>query len=304
MTETGQPLGIVTGAVTPELSADGQALAAALRDRGLEVEPVRWRPTRDWDRYGALLLRSCWNYYRDPEAFDAWLETVEAASPTVYNPPEVVRWNRHKFYLDDLRRAGVRVLDTVFVEQGERRELVDVLDERGWAEAVVKPAVGTSSAGVTRVSRDAVSETRSEYESLRADGDVLVQRFAPEIDDGERSLVFFRGAYSHAARSIPPEDEFRSHPNFGGRTVPYEPPAHLVDDARSVLTAAADLLGLDPEVLLYARVDGIERPDGLALMELELIEPHLGLRRSGAVERFAGHVAANVTGDTATGGRG
>jgi len=295
MTADRPRLGIVTGDRAPELSEDGQALAAALGERGVDAVPAHWRETESWDGFDALLVRSCWDYYRHAEAFDAWLEAVAAARPQAYNPPDVLRWNPHKFYLADLADAGVDTLDTVFVEQDEDRPLASVPDAEGWAEAVVKPAVGTSSEGVARVSRDAVAQARSAYEELRDTGDVLVQRFAPEIDDGERSLAFVAGGYSHASSSVPAADDFRSHHSFGGHNEPYDPPQAVVDDAAAVVQTAADLLGTDREDILYARVDGIERGGEFILMELELVEPHLGLRRADAVGRFTGAIAARVT---------
>lgn len=285
-------LGIVTGEEAPELTEDGQALTAALDERDINAESVQWRASHDWTAFDALVIRSCWEYYRDPTMFEAWLETVASAPPVVYNPVDVVRWNAHKFYLRDLRSEGVQTLETAFVEQSSDRDLGAILDERGWDEAVVKPAVGTSSEGVFRVSSTTADEHRGDYDDLRADGDVLVQRFAPEVTDGERSFVFFRGDYSHANRSIPAEGDYRAHPDFGGRTEPYEPPARTIDDAAGVLQAAADCLGIDVGDLLYARVDGVERGGEFLLMELELIEPYLGLREGGAVEQFADAIHA------------
>lgn len=273
-------VGIVAGARSPTGTDDDAALAAALERHGIEAGPVRWDRDRDWTAYDALVVRSCWEYHEDVGRFRDWLETVAAADAAVYNPVDALRWNHHKFYLDDLRQRGVDVLETAFVEGADERSAVSVLDERGWTDAVVKPAVGTSSEGVTRVSDDDPPTTAP-------DGDLLVQRFAPEIADGERSLVFLAGSFSHAWRSVPAADDFRSHSQFGGHTERLTPSESVREDARTVLSAAATVLDRDPGDLLYARVDGVERDGDFVLMELELVEPFLRLRRGGAVGRLA-----------------
>ncbi|MFB6210144.1 MAG: RimK family alpha-L-glutamate ligase [Halobacteriales archaeon] len=285
-------LAIVTGEDAPELTANGQAVRTALEDRGFSARPAVWSdPTVDWSAFDALLLRSCWDYHASPEAFRSWLQRCETQGLAILNPPAVVRWNIHKFYLRDLATAGVAIPETAWIEQGSDVSLADVLDDHGWTEAVVKPAIGAKSANAFRTSIEAAGNEQDRFEALLAKQDVLVQTFVPEITDGERSLVFFGGDYSHASISRPADDDFRTHPNYGGTTEPFTPDSELIDQAQTVLATAADILGIDTATLPYARIDGIDRSGTFHLMELELIEPYLGLDRAdGALERFVEEV--------------
>lgn len=289
-------VGIVTGEAAPNLSENGQALLAELRERGLSAEPVLWSDSQvDWSAFDALVVRSCWEYHTRPDCFRDWLRSVENTDAVLLNPAEVIRWNLHKFYLRDLAERGVSVLPTAWVERSTDVDLQTVLRENGWREAVVKPAVGTSSTGVWRTSVAEASDQQERFETLVSDGDVLVQEFAPEITDGERSLVFFEGSFSHAVRSLPTTGEFRSHPSYGGTTEPYEPPREIVSQATEVLQIACDGLGVAPTDLPYARVDGIERENDLLLMELELVEPYLSLDASeGALDAFADAIVSQL----------
>jgi len=62
--------GIVTGEQAPQLTADGQALKSELQERGYAAEPVVWtEPHVSWATFDAVLVRSCWQYYRRPAAF-------------------------------------------------------------------------------------------------------------------------------------------------------------------------------------------------------------------------------------------
>ncbi|MFC4541226.1 RimK family alpha-L-glutamate ligase [Halosolutus amylolyticus] len=294
MTDGGPRIGIVTGTRAPELTDDGRAVASELRDRGYEAEPVIWSESGvDWSRFDGLVVRSCWQYYEDPDAFRAWLGTVERNGVVVVNPPDVIRWNVHKFYLRDLETAGVSVVPTAYVDRGADVDLGTVLARNDWTDAVIKPAIGTSSSGVWRASTPIGPDAADRFEAQRAERDLLVQQFAPEVLDGELSLIFFGGAYSHANRSVPADDDFRAHPDFGVSTAAIDPAADLVAQARTVLEAAANVHSIDPSELTYARVDGVERGGSFELIELELIEPYLGLSRTdGALDRFVDAIDA------------
>jgi len=100
----------------------------------------------------------------------------------------------------------------------------------------------------------------------------MVQPYVPRIEtDGEVSLLYFGGRYSHAIRKVPQPGEYRVQPEFDGIITRHEPAADEIDAAERIL-AAVD------EDLLYARVDLVRGRGGSpALIELELIEPDLYL---------------------------
>jgi glutathione synthase/RimK-type ligase-like ATP-grasp enzyme len=292
--DTPTRIGIVTGEEAPTLTADGRALSWALAQRGAATAALRWDDSSvDWATFDVALVRSCWSYYERLDAFQEWLSTVEDAGVTLLNPGDVVRWNVHKSYLRDLEAAGVPVLPTAWVERGTDASLPEILARHGWDEAVVKPAVGTSSDGVWRTSDAADAAAR--FDDQLAATDLLVQAFAPEIGDGELSLVCFQGEYSHAYRVVPADGDFRAHPNFGGTLTAYDPPEHVRERATGIVQAACDCVGVDPVELPYARVDGVIRDGEFRLVELELVEPYLNLDSAdGAAAAFADAVEAAI----------
>lgn len=296
MTPSPPRIGIVTGERAPNLTEDGQALLTELRTRELSAEPVRWTDSRvDWESFDALLVRSCWEYHTKPDAFLDWLERIENAGVVLLNSADAIRWNLHKFYLRDLAEEGVSILPTAWIERSTATDLRTVLRTNDWREAVVKPAIGTSSAGIWRTSLAEAPDQQQRFEALVSNGDVLVQQFAPEISDGERSLVFFEGGFSHATKQLPSTDDFRAHPDYGGTAEPYEPRREIVAQATEALEAAGRVVGIDPADFPYARVDGIERGDRFLLMELELIEPYLHLDAGDdAVAAFADAIESSV----------
>ena len=259
------------GAVTGETS-DRKPLARALDARGRSVEVVSWKRAA-WERYDAVVFRPGLHWSERPEAFVEAVRAAEAADVTTLNPASAVTWNTHRAYLRDLADAGASIVPTAFVERGADRSLRSILDERGWSEAVVKPAIRGRGRGVWRVSRKTIDESR--FTDRLATSDQPVQAYLPEITDGLVSLTFVGGRYSHAFRAVSPADGFRTRPAAGGTIVPDEPSEAVIETASSVLAAAWEASGADR--LPYARVDGVVRDGTFRTLEAELIAPYLGV---------------------------
>ena len=102
------------------------------------------------------------------------------------------------------------------------------------------------------------------------------------INEGEFSLFFFAGDYSHAILKVPAQSEFRSQEERGAEIQSILPCEKLLLRARQ----AMETFATSP---LYARLDLVrDATDDFLVMELELIEPSLYLRMdSQAPIRFA-----------------
>jgi glutathione synthase/RimK-type ligase-like ATP-grasp enzyme len=193
----------------------------------------------------------------------------------------VLRWNSRKTYLRELEAAGVPTVPTHFVEKGGE-SLARVLRETGWDEVVVKPVVSASAYETWRASRATLAQDDARYALLLAEGAVMVQPFLPGImTEGEWSLCFFAGRYSHAVLKRPRPGDFRVQADHGGQYTAEEPSRQLVAEAGAALRAAG-------RRTLYARVDGCVMDGAFRLMELELLEPGLFLAtHPAAAARFA-----------------
>jgi glutathione synthase/RimK-type ligase-like ATP-grasp enzyme len=101
----------------------------------------------------------------------------------------------------------------------------------------------------------------------------FVQPFIRNIQsDGEYSLFFLGGEYSHATRRIPEQGDFRSQEEHGAEVRKITASSEQID-------AAERLLALVQPQPTYVRIDMVRDDDGsYLLMELELIEPSLYLR--------------------------
>lgn len=48
------------------------------------------------------------------------------------NSLNIIKWNANKIYLRDLRDSGVAIAPTVFVEKGDKCNIVQVMAEKNW----------------------------------------------------------------------------------------------------------------------------------------------------------------------------
>lgn len=267
---------ILTARHLPQLSPDdGGVVFDAFRRAGLEAFPAIWQegvPDAD-----AAIVRTTWDYTSDPEGFARTLAAIAERMPLL-NPLDTIRWNLDKRYLAELAAAGADVPATLVVPRDDARTLEDVLEALAADEVVVKPVVGAGGRATWRGRR----EDAASWRTAVAERDLLVQPFIPEvITDGEVSLLYFGGQYSHAVRKRPTGGEFRVQDDHGGVVEAYDPPP-------AIRAAAERTLATVTHPGSYARVDGIVLDDRFVLMEIELVEPELFLRFDAASpDRYA-----------------
>jgi glutathione synthase/RimK-type ligase-like ATP-grasp enzyme len=252
-----------------------------LRELGWEVTSVSWRrQALDWSQFEAVIIRTTWDYHLEPDAFLEVLEGIAASGARLANPLPLVRWNARKTYLRDLAFRGLPVVPTVWGTSPDSADVAGLFDELGSGEIVIKPVISASAKDTFRLRRDSDA---FEIGAVFSSREYMAQPFVASIvDEGEQSLFYFGGEYSHAVRKTPKQEDFRVQEEHGGLIVPVDPPAGLIELGRRCLGA------LDYPTL-YARVDLVRLASGdYALMELELIEPSLYFRMdSGAARRFA-----------------
>jgi len=243
--------------------------AAALAGAGLAIEQRIWGAPGDLGGFDLILPLFAWGYQRDVVAWYALLDRLEAERLPVVNPVPVLRWNSDKAYLAELGAAGVTVVPTVEVAALDDAGLANARTTLGTTEVVIKPAVSGGADGTHRLAPDA---------PIPADAlgrRRLVQPLMPGIlTDGEYSLFFFGGRFSHAIVKRPASGDFRVQEQFGGREETWDASA----EARALAAAA---LAAAPATPVYARVDMVGDAAGrLHIMELELIEPSLFLHHA------------------------
>lgn len=256
-----------------ELPPSDRALAHALTEHGAEPRSALWHsPHIDWSRFNAVAVRSCWDYHLQPDAFLDWISQLETLGIPIVNPPALIRWNFRKTYLDELARRGVRIPETVWLAPGQSADVAELCRARGWRATVIKPLISASAYRTERRREGTVH------------GPAMIQEYLDAIEiEGEWSLIYMGGRFSHAVRKRPSRGDFRVQMEFGGAALPAAPDAALLAFAESALRAL-------PEPGVLVRVDVVQERRGCFLMELEAIEPELFLSAAPG----SAHVAAGA----------
>lgn len=279
-------IALVTYSGRPELSPSDQTLLNPLKQQGIQPIPAIWNDaTIDWLQFNAIILRSCWDYYKHAEAFRQWLTQLQALNVPLYNAQKTILWNMEKTYLRDLAQKGVKTIPTIWAETAI--DLSETMENRGWDQVVLKPVIGASAYGIHVISASNVPEKQALFESMLQASQVMIQPVIEEIQDGELSLIFFQDEFHYAIRKTPGAGTIFVNSAYGGSYMATNVDDKTVKVARSILKIAHKLTEQDS--FLYARVDGIFVDTEFVLMELELIEPGLfmDIASPDAPERFA-----------------
>lgn len=281
-------IAIATCADYPELKGDDALLGETLRERGCEAESVVWDEKGvEWAKFDLCLVRSTWDYHDKYDEFLTWTRRVESAS-ALHNPANLIAWNSNKTYLRQLADAGVPTVPTLWVERGSGIDLERALKERDWEESVVKPVVDLGAKNLRRVRAEDAQEALA---AVLARQDAMVQPFLPTLEsEGELSLIYIEGRFSHAVRKHPAKGDFRVQSIWGGTMAAANAEPQHMDLAQRALAQLS-------EPPLYARIDLVSDLNGNpALIELELIEPNLYLSTNrDAAKRLADAVVSRLS---------
>ena len=259
------------------LALDGGAVLASARP--LEVRRERGRhfslgaaETLDLASLDVVLMR------QDPP-FDMGYVTathlLERVHPgtLVVNDPAQVRNAPEKLFVTEF--PGL-MPETLIASDRER---IRAFRERH-GDIVVKPLYGNGGAGVFHIGADdenlnALLEMYEEFYREPA----VVQRYLPEVRDGDKRIILVDGEPAGAVNRVPPAGEARSNMHVGGR------PEAAALDARDREICAAIGPALKARGLLFAGIDVI----GGLLTEINVTSP-TGIQE---IDRFDG---ANLAG--------
>lgn len=260
--------------------SDDELAIPFLNELGWQVETISWRDSAvDWNDFESVIIRTPWDYQKSPDEFLEVLRKIDESKARLENPLQIVEWNLSKQYLRELETQGIKIVPTIWDEK-----TVDETNFNRWRshfqtdEIIIKPIISATAEFTYRLKKITLELTE-----IFANKSFMVQPFMPKIvTEGEFSLFYFGGIYSHTILKTPKEKDFRVQEEHGGIITQIEPTEKLLQSAQKVFNQISD-------ELLYARIDFVrDENDNFCLMELELIEPALYLRMDkNAPEGFA-----------------
>lgn len=242
-----------------------------LQKLGWHAEEVSWRSEEvEWNDYDAVIIRSPWDYQKDPEAFLNVLTEIEQSEALLENSLDIVKWNIDKTYLRDLESKGIEIVPSRWYQTFNADLFPSVFSELSSDEIVIKPTISAGADDTFRIHQSNYGIFIDDLRAVFNNRPFLVQPFMDNItEEGEFSVFFFGDTYSHTILKTPKTNDFRVQEEHGGRLTLVEPEEGLLDVAHGMRSM------IEPEPL-YTRADYVRTSkDTFALMELELIEPSL-----------------------------
>ncbi len=242
---------------------------------GVHVDVISWHATDiDWSQYDAVIVRSTWDYQEHANAFIDKLIEITKHDTVLINPLSLMQWNISKRYLQILQTQGITIIPSVFFDSVAISDIYAQFAYFDTQEIIIKPLISANSDNTFRLDHTNLIAQAGPLSNIFSTTPCVIQPFLDSvINEGEYSLFYFNGEYSHTIRKVPKSGDFRVQEEHGGELIT------VIPDERQ-LSAAAKVLAALPEKSLYARVDLIRNPraqkdDIWQLMEVELIEPSL-----------------------------
>ncbi|KAA9132668.1 hypothetical protein F3N42_05480 [Marinihelvus fidelis] len=264
--------------------SDADLAIAPMQALGWVVEKVSWRDTAaDWDRFDMVYICTPWDYQDAPDAFLAVLRRIDASSARLVNDLAIVEWNLDKRYLREIESRGVAIVPSRWHDRFSVAQVDAAFEAFDAGRMVIKPVVGANADHTYVLERPLEPGLQAQLEQSFSERPHFIQPFIDAVvTEGEYSLFFFGGEYSHAILKTPASGDFRTQEEHGSNIQPVTPPAGLVDTARAALAQ------VEPAPV-YARADFVrDTGDVFRVMELELIEPSLYFRTdTDSAARFA-----------------
>jgi glutathione synthase/RimK-type ligase-like ATP-grasp enzyme len=241
-----------------------------MADCGWQTSHISWRERNvDWKNYDAVIIRSTWDYQDDADLFMQVLNDIENSGTVLLNSLAIAQWNINKNYLKEVEQKGASIIPTIWLEEFNYLLLESYFEHFKTNQLVIKPTISANSDNTFWLKRETFQAHKDLLESSLIHRQLMVQPFIPAIvEEGEYSLFYFAGNFSHCILKTPKSGDFRVQEEHGGIL-------KSIDPSKELMKAAHTALKTVPEKVLYARIDLVNYKDEYQVMEIELIEPSL-----------------------------
>lgn len=271
-------------------------LIGFLSEQRLDISCQVWDdPSVEWKKFGLIILYELWSsteresYFAQSEKFFSWLHSLTTQRLFVANSPYLIQDFFDKAdYLLKLSSKGVPIIPMRIIKKGSTQSLIEIIEETGWNDIVVKRGKSDLGVGLCRIIKGAQGAvppgtySPEDYSSIfnheKSQTDIIVQQFMPEIlTRGEISTVFIGNEFQFALRKLPNQKngDFRTQRCFRGETpVRYIPSEKELSQLQIIYDIAFEHFP-PQEQPLACRIDVIFSEKNYYLMEIEAIDPWL-----------------------------
>lgn len=128
-------------------------LASKFEQFGVRTIAAPWLTTplsSDSSQSFIYIANLAWGYHRVTDKWDTWLRTWPKEIKLI-NSPSLLLWNTRKTYLQDIQKAGISIIPTLYVDYIDEKILIDAATHFSTSDLIVKPQVSACSFNIVRV---------------------------------------------------------------------------------------------------------------------------------------------------------
>jgi len=191
------------------------------------------------------------------------------------NNPDTILNNMNKDYLLRLQDKGVLIPGTYKISTS--KSLDEIKNEfKTEEDFVIKPWNGETGNYVMKLSE---FDEKALTEVRKLTPYVLVQKYVPEIKEGEKSLIFFGDKFSHAVLKTPPDNSFLANMCRRSNVVSYNPTQKELELGFNISKI------WDSPTNIY-RLDLVSVKNNPVIIEVEMVNPGFFSEESGKFNTY------------------
>lgn len=238
-------------------------------DINLSTESIALKMLQEFD---AIIIRSPWDYHKYFTEFLSFLKFCDKNKIKVFNPINVLLWNLDKHYLDEFELNQIPTIPTVWTNPHSSISIIQSLIEK-YETIIFKPSISAGSANTFKLDKNNFSKNISIISEVMTQKKCMLQPYLNEIEtEGELSLIYFEGKFSHAIVKKPKKGDFRTQDKFGGSIQTIVPSNSILAISNKTIHFIQNKFNT---TLLYARIDLVKWKKNWVIIEAEVVEPQL-----------------------------
>ncbi|MGY0035395.1 hypothetical protein [Pedobacter sp. NJ-S-72] len=132
-------------------------------------------PEVNWGNYDLAILKTPWDYHDHFADFNTWLNKLEALGVSLLNPYDIIRWNSDKHYLKEIADAGLKIIPSLFLEQGSTSPLRVFFDSLAVEKLIIKPCVSAGAKNTLILTKEDIATSQNVVDALLQVESYIVQ---------------------------------------------------------------------------------------------------------------------------------
>lgn len=257
--------------------SDDVLLELSLLNNNIYPTLVSFDKPHNYKKYKLVIIRSIWGYEKNIQYFLDLINDIHKNHIPIINDYNIIinNYNKEK-QLRLLEEYQIPHIDTTIIKENTK-DIKTIISKLNEEELVIKPCISASGNNTYLISNNkdrdnviSLDDVNNKFREINKKTSLIVQPFIKEIDNGEISLIYINGTYSHAILRFPNIFNNKS-------SITYIKKEKL---DKEIFDVANKVLGIkEYQNNLYERIDFVKINNKYYIMEIELIEPDLFIRK-------------------------